>query len=473
MATAITDTTGGSRVNSQARRRKDINMNFLRADLLEGKIGRSLIIFTIPIFIANLFQQLYNTVDIMVVGYCLGESSLAAIGSTASIYELLVGFAVGVGNGLAIVTARSFGMKDEDHLKKTVAGSIVIGACLSAAIMLFSRFGLVSMMEILQTPSDLMAEAYSYISLVTMCVGVMFAYNLAAGMLRAVGDSLSPLIFLVLSSVLNVILDIVFIKYVGMGIEGAALATVISQGVSAVLCIVFILIKVKILIPSGRHFRAGTDIYLELMAQGFSNGFMLSIVSLGTVMIQYGINGLGKLTIAGHTASRRLSYFFMMPLLTLGIAFSTFASQNKGADQRERIIKGFKVASAMSVFMAALLCIASFLWSEQLVTLISGSDVDEVIAIGTRYMKWNGPFFWIVGVLFLLRNMAQGIGRKVAPLVSSIIECAGKFLFVLLLVPKFGYFAVIICEPVMWILMTLQLSICFAFDPYLRGKGDK
>lgn len=446
-------------------------MNFLRADLLQGRIGRSLIIFTIPIFIANLFQQLYNTVDIMVVGYCLGESSLAAIGSTASIYELLVGFGVGVGNGLAIVTARSYGMKDEDHLKKTVAGSIVIGACLTVAIMIFSRFGLVSMMEILQTPADIMDEAYSYISLVTMCVGVMFAYNLAAAMLRAVGDSLSPLIFLILSSILNVVLDIVFIRYGGMGIEGAALATVISQGVSAVLCIMFIYMKVKLLIPSGRHFRAGKDIYLELAAQGFSNGFMLSIVSMGTVMIQYGINGLGKLTIAGHTSSRRLSYFFMMPLLTLGTAFSTFVSQNKGAGQRERILKGIKVSVLMSVSMSAVLCIAALLWSDELVAFISGSDVDEVIAIGTRYMVWNAPFLWIVGVLFLLRNMAQGIGRKVAPLMSSIIECIGKFLFVLLLVPRFGYFAVIICEPVMWILMTLQLGISFATDPYMRGKS--
>ena len=444
-------------------------MRYLRADLLEGKIGRSLIIFTIPIFIANLFQQLYNTVDLMVVGYCLGDSSYAAIGSTSSVYELLVGFALGVGSGMAIVTARGYGMKDQEYLKKTVAGSIVIGAVLTAAIMIFARFGLYSLMEILKTPADIIDEAYSYISLVTNCVAVMFAYNLAAGLLRAVGDSFTPLIFLIISSVLNIVLDIVFIRYGGMGIEGAALATVISQGISAVLCIIYIFKKVPDLIPSGRHFKAGRQLYAELLGQGFSMGFMLSIVSLGTVMIQFGVNGLGKLTIAGHTASRRLSYFFMMPLYTLGTSFSTFVSQNKGAGQKDRIIKGFKIAATMSVSISVLLCAGALLWSHELVALISGSEVEQVISTGARYMMWNGPFLWIVGILFLLRNMAQGIGRKVSPLVNSIIECIGKFVFVLLLVPKMGYFAVIICEPVMWILMTTQLCISFARDTYLKS----
>ncbi|MBR5228237.1 MAG: MATE family efflux transporter [Firmicutes bacterium] len=445
-------------------------MRFLRADLLNGKIGKNLIIFTIPIFIASLFQQLYNTVDIMVVGYCLGDSSLAAIGSTSSVYELLVGFALGVGSGMAIVTARCYGMQSENAIKKTVAGSLVIGAALTVIIMIFARFGLYSLMEILKTPADIIDEAYSYIFLVTISVGVMFAYNLAAGLLRAVGDSVTPLIFLILSSVLNVILDIVFIKVGGMGIEGAALATVISQGISAVLCIIFIFKKVHILIPSGEHFRVGKELYMELLGQGFSMGFMLSIVSVGTVMIQAGVNSLGKLIIAGHTASRRLSYFFMMPLYSLGTAFSTYVSQNKGAGQHERIFQGFKIASAINIGMSIVLCIIALLWSEELVTFISGSHVDEVIGTGARYMMWNGPFFWIVGVLFLLRNMAQGIGLKVAPLVNSIIECIGKFVFVLLLVPKLGYFAVIICEPVMWILMTTQL--CISFKGMLGSSVD-
>ncbi len=447
-------------------------MKLLRVDMLNDSIGKSLIIFTIPIFIASLFQQLYNTADIMVVGYCLGESSLAAIGSTASVYELLVGFALGVGNGMSIVTARGYGMGDENYMKKTVAGSIVIGVGLTAIIMLFAKFGLYGLMEILQTPKDIIEEAYDYIFLVTMCVAVMFAYNLAAGLLRAVGDSFMPLIFLVFSSVLNVFLDIVFIKVGKMGIEGAALATVISQGISAFLCIVYIVKRVPELIPSARHFKGDIELYKELLGQGFSMGFMLSIVSLGTVMIQYGVNGIGKLTIAGHTASRRLSYFFMMPLYTLGTAFSTFTSQNKGAGQRGRIIKGFKIATVMSVAISVLLGIGALLWSKELVALISGSIVDEVVNTGTRYMMWNGPFLWIVGILFLFRNMAQGIGWKVVPLINSIIECIGKFVFVLLLVPKIGYFAVIICEPVMWVLMTAQLCFSFLKDSYLRGSVE-
>ena len=213
----------------------------MKVDLTKDPILKSLLIFAFPLFVANVFQQLYNTMDTMIVGNFLGDTSLAAIGACGAIYELLVGFALGVGNGLSIVTARSFGAKDENLLKKSVAGSIVIGILLTIILMLFSQFCLYPLLELLNTPANIINEAYDYIFMITIFVGVMFAYNLCAGLLRAIGNSVMPLVFLLISSVLNVGLDLLFITQFNMGIQGAAIATVIAQGVSAILCFYYIL----------------------------------------------------------------------------------------------------------------------------------------------------------------------------------------------------------------------------------------
>ena len=286
----------------------------LKTDLLKGSILKSLIIFAIPLLISNIFQQLYNTMDTMIVGNFLGDTSLAAIGACTAVYDLLVGFALGIGNGLSIVTARSYGSNDEKLLKKSVAGSLVIGVFVTAIIMVISSLFLFPLLKFLNTPAEIINESYSYISTLTLCVGVMFAYNLFAGLLRAIGNSVMPLIFLVISSVLNIILDVFFITQFNMGIFGAAVATVIAQGISAVLCLIYIYKKNPILIPSREHFIFDKELYKELLGQGLSMGFMLSIVSTGTVILQTAIIHLGYLIIAGHTSACKLFSFCIMPV---------------------------------------------------------------------------------------------------------------------------------------------------------------
>ena len=197
-----------------------------KVNLLKGNILKSLIVFAIPLFISNLFQQLYNTVDIMIVGNYLGDTSLAAIGASTAVYDLLVGFALGIGNGLSIVVARSYGADDTKVLRKSVAGSIIIGIFITIIIMVISKVLLMPLLRMLNTPVNIIEESYSYISMITLFVGVMFAYNLCAGLLRAIGNSFMPLIFLIISSLLNIVLDILFITKFNMGIKGAAVATI-------------------------------------------------------------------------------------------------------------------------------------------------------------------------------------------------------------------------------------------------------
>lgn len=441
----------------------------LDVDLLNGSIFKSLVIFAIPLLISNIFQQLYNTVDTMIVGHFLGDVSLAAIGACTSIYDLLVGFALGIGNGLAIVTARSFGSKDETLLKKSVASSIIIGIVVSLVITIIGSIILFPLLEMLKTPTEIIQEAYHYILIITLFIIVMFAYNLCAGLMRAIGNSIMPLVFLVVSSCLNIVLDLLFITQFNMGIKGAAVATVISQGVSVVLCIIYILKKTQILLPSQKHFEIDKELYKELLGQGFSMGLMSCIVSAGSVILQYGINGLGYLTIAGHTAARKLYMFFNMPFIAMSLAISTFVSQNKGAHQYKRIRVAMKIAYIYDVILAIFVSIVLLLFAKDFIKLISGSNEAIVLSNGSLYLVIVGPFYAVLGVLMQTRYALQGLGKKMLPLISSVIEFVGKIIFVLVFIPQFQYMAVIFCEPVIWCVMTIQLVYSFYTNEYIKS----
>ena len=444
-----------------------------QVDLLHGPIFRNLLLFAIPIFISNLFQQLYNAADAMIVGNVLGDTSLAAVGACAAIYELLVGFGLGIGNGLAIVTARAYGAQDPDKVKKTVAGSMVIGLVASALITIFGLLFLRPLLQALDTPPEILDEAYSYIIEIARFVVVMFAYNLCAALLRAVGNSVMPLVFLIFSSCLNVGLDYWFVAGLEMGVRGAAVATVLSQALSVALCIVYILRYAKHLVPSRRHFRLEKGLYRELITQGLSMGLMSSIVSAGSVILQYGINGLGTLVIAGHTAARKLFTFTDMPVIAMATAGSTFVSQNRGADKPDRIRKGMKQIWMFAFGTAIVMTVLMSLFSGVLVRLVSGSSAPVVLENGARYLVWNAPFYSVLGVLLATRYALQSLGQKVLPLISSGIELVGKILFMLFFIPRFGYNAVILCEPVIWCFMCAQLLWSYWNDPYIKASREK
>ena len=452
---------------TQSRKKNLFQMN---VDLMHGPIFRSLVLFMLPILISNLFQQLYNTVDTMIVGNVLGDTALAAIGSCGAIYELLVGFGLGIGNGLAIVAARAYGAQDEDLLKRTVAGSLVIGLVASLTITTAGFFGLRPLLELLDTPAEILEDAYRYIIIIDLGVIVMFAYNLCAGLLRAIGNSVMPLVFLLLSSALNVVLDLWFIAGMGMGVAGAAVATVIAQGVSVVLCILYVMTRVRILIPGRKHLDVGRKLYWDLFSQSISMGLMSSIVSAGSVILQYGINGLGTLTIAGHTAARKLFAFTSMPLIAMANAASTFVSQNYGAGQPERIRKGMREIYLYSLVVMVVTVLLMQVSAEWLVRMVSGSSEALVLENGARYLLCNAPFYAVLGVLLSTRYALQSLGNKVLPLFSSVIELVGKVIFVLVFIPKFQYNAVILCEPIIWFFMTAYLVAVYLHEPFVFPK---
>lgn len=439
-------------------------------DLLHGSIFKSLVIFAIPLLISRVFQQLYNAADTIIVGHFLGDESLAAIGCCSPIYDLFVEFAVGIGNGLAIVTARAFGKGDQKLMKKSVATAIVIGVVSSLVITIIGCIVLKPLLRVLNTPVNIIDEAYKYIFNITLFIIVMFAYNLCTGLLRAIGNSVVPLIFLVFSSVLNVFLDWWFVTAFHMGIESVAYATVISQFVSVLLCMGYMAKAIRILIPQKEDFQVNGLLYREMLAQGLSMGFMSCVVSLGSVILQSGINKLGYLVIAAHTTARKIYMIFCMLFSSVGMAMSTFVSQNYGADNRKRILDGLKICYCIDFVMAAVITALIFLFADDWSYLVSSSSEQVIIHYSTLYLKVVGPCYFILGLLGQTRFSLQGVGDKVMPVVSSFIELLGKVIFVLFLIPRFEYMAVIFCEPVIWCFMTAQLMFCFFKNPYIR-KG--
>lgn len=439
-----------------------------QVNLLKGSILKAMISFAFPFLLSSIFQQLYNTVDTIIVGYCLGDVSLAAIGASASIYNLLIGFALGIGSGMSIVTGRSYGARDEKLLKRSIAATLVIGAGVTFVLVILSRFMLMPLLRMLETPVEIIDEAYTYIETITLYTGVMLAFNICAGILKSIGNSIMPLIFLAISALLNIGLDLLFIQQFHMGIRGAAIATVISQTLSTLLCLFYIWKKCKFLIPGRDDFTFDKKLYGELASQGISMGLMSSLVNMGSLVMQYAINKLGYMIIAGHMAAKKLFSFTVMPLSTMCMSLSTFVAQNKGADQGYRIRKAVWYANIISLVWSIFITIVVFFTAPSMVKLLTGSKEMTVINYGSIFIRIVTPFYLVLGPLFNIRYALQGIGKKVLPLVSSIIELVGKVIFTFLIFPFTGYMGIIFCEPVIWCFMFLQLLIAFYRDPYIR-----
>ena len=437
-------------------------------DLLHGPILKSLMVFMIPIMISSAFQQLYNAADTAIVGNYLGENSLAAIGSCASVFELFVGFAMSLANGFSIVASRAYGSGDEERLRKSVAGSLIIGLGTTIVITIASMFLLKPLLQLIQTPAEIFDESLTYITWIAMFIVVMFAYNLFSGLLRSIGNSVMPLVFLIFSSVLNIFLDILLITTFSMGVAGAAIATVISQAISVVLCIIYIFFKTPFLVPHKEDFAVGAELMKDLAGQGYAMAVMGSIVSCGSIILQSGINALGTDIIAGHVAARKIYAVCNLPFISMGMAISTFVGQNMGADQPDRILKSLRIGVFYNIVAAVVVSLFLFVAARPLVALISGSNNDVILSNGSLMLYVVGPFYAVLGILMQSRFALQALGEKLLPMISSGIEFVGKIIFTAVFIPMFGYTAVVFCEPIIWCLMTIQLLISLNGNPYIR-----
>mgnify|MGYP002678238548 FL=1 len=429
--------------------------------LTEGKILKSLVIFAIPILIGNIFQQLYNVADTAIIGNVLGDQALAAVGATSALYSLVIGFANGITNGFSVVLARVFGEKDEEKLKQTSALIYFLTVIISIILTLASVISLHSILVMLKTPENILPKTESYLHIILTFAIVTMLYNMFSGILRAIGDSKTPLYFLLLSSALNVGLDFLFVKGLNRGIGGAAEATVIAQIVSVSLCIVYIWKKCPVLKFSMRYLKWDKALVKELLLTGFSMGLMLVVVSIGSVALQSAVNSLGEQIIAAHTAARKIDEIFMMPLGTLATAAATFASQNFGAGKYDRVYKGIKDAVLIAIGWSACAILIVFAIGKYMVKWLTGTSDAEIISNALMYMKINIVFFLVLSILLVLRSSLQGVGRKIVPVLGSGVELILKFGAVNIITNRLGYFGVCILEPIIWGISAIMVLVDF------------
>ena len=387
---------------TQSRKKNLFQMN---VDLMHGPIFRSLVLFMLPILVSNLFQQLYNTVDTMIVGNVLGDTALAAIGSCGSIYELLVGFGIGIGNGLAIVAARSYGAQDEDLLKRTVVGSVVIGLIASLVITTAGFFGLHALLQLLDTPAEILEDAYSYIIVIDLGVVVMFMYNLCAGLLRAIGNSVMPLVFLLISSVLNVGLDLWFIAGVGMGVRGAAVATVIGQFCGAGMTLYFNTRKNPDIQISFKGFRPSAKAIGRIYTVGLPSIAMQCVGSLMTFGMNLILMTFSATAVAVFGVYFKLQSFVFMPIFGLNNGMVPIISYNYGARRPDRVKKTIKLAVCYAeCIMLIGFCIFQFA-PDKVLGIFAASDA--MLAIGIPALRIICPHFLLAGI-----GIVMGSDRK-------------------------------------------------------------
>lgn len=443
-------------------------------DLTQGNVAKLLLFFAFPTLLSNVFQQFYNLADTAIAGHILGDNALVAIGASSTVNSLVLSFAWGLNGGFGIIIAQCFGAKDFKKLKKSVAISLSINVLFSLIVCIFSIFMSRPMLQALNTPAARLNEANSYISVILVFIIVPMLYNLEAVILRSLGDSKTPLYFLIFSSVLNIILDYVLIKFTQMGVKGAAVATVLAQLLSVILCFVVILKNFKIIRLKKNDFHFSASLFKNMMSAGMAMAVMNSIFSIGSIIMQGSINALGEDVIAAHLGSRKVAEMFMQPLVTIGTACSTFVGQNYGALKIGRIKASIKYSTIYSLIWSVFTFFILWFFGGQIARLVTGSASQVVFDNTQMYLRINAPFYFVLGLLFTLRFSIQSVDRKMPPIISSSMELASKIAAAYLFIPLWGYLGACIAEPLSWTLGAIYLLFVFKKEfKRLDGLAEK
>lgn len=436
-------------------------------DMTAGDPLRLILAFSVPLFIGNIFQQVYSMVDTMVVGYCLGDQAIAAIGATTTLYSIIVNFAWALNNGYAIVITQRFGARNIRGMRQAIAGTIMLDAGITALLTVLALCFLGPLMAFMNTPEAILADAYAYIAIIYAGMFATIAYNMFAGILRAMGNSRSPLYFLILASLLNIALDLLFVLVAGFGVAGAALATVIAQTISAVLCGVYTLRSYGDYMPRREHFAVPRETLRDLATTGLAMALMISVIDFGSLIYQRANNALGEIIITSHMAARRIIGIFTQPISSIAAALSTFVGQNFGAGRKDRIRTAIRQICAVEVVFSAVAFAVLYVTGGAIVRLVTGTADARIIANSVMSIRIHSAFFPALALVLCIRMSMQSMGEKRAPILSSCIELAMKFFAAAWFIPRLGFLGTSLTEPVTWAIMAAFL--CAA---YIRKRAE-
>ncbi len=438
-------------------------MKSAQNDMTVGNPMKIIFGFTLPIFIGNVFQQFYNMADAVIVGKFVGNKALAAVGSTGTIMFLIYGFVVGMTAGFTVLTAQKFGAGDMKGMRKTVAGagilSFVVGALLTILFMAFMK----PLLILMNTPSDIFADAYSYIMIVSGGILAQMLYNLLSSILRALGNSKLPLVFLIISALLNIVLDLAFIVGFGMGAKGAAVATVIAQGVSGILCLFYIIAKIPILHLKREDLYVGSTIYKNQLRIGVPMALQYSITAIGTMMVQSSLNILGSTLVAAYTAAGKIEQVVTQAYVAMGTTMATYAAQNMGAGSVKRIREGFKACTVIGVVYSFVAAGFIMTVGKYMTYLFVSEDVDIIMNSVDIYLKCIGIFFIPLAVVNIYRNGIQGLGYGLLPMMAGVAELIGRGVVAVIAGAKRSYPGVCLAGPAAWVLAGGLLIVMYYF----------
>ena len=430
-------------------------------DMTSGKPIKLIWNFTIPLLIGNLFQQLYNMADTFIVGRTIGVHALASVGSTGSIIFLILGFANGLTAGLAIPLAQRYGAKDYLGVKRSFYVSILISAVVAILLTILSMIFCRQILEIMQTPVEIIDGAYDYLMVIFAGIFSSMAFNLLSNIFRSIGDAKTPLYFLVIACIMNIILDVVFIAGFGMGVEGAGYATVLSQIFSALACILYIWKKIPILRLNSKDFVAESSDVREHVRISFPMAFQSSIIAIGAIIIQITLNQLGATAVAAYTAAQKIDQVAILPMMSFGVTMATFVAQNYGAKKYDRIWRGVRDCIKLSLTFAISVGIILNLFSPIFIRAFVGVGHEEVVELGAIYFITNGTMYSLLSLLFIYRYTLQGVGKTFTPTVAGIMELCMRAFAAVVLSNLYGYTGATMANPLAWLGSLIPLIIAY------------
>lgn len=426
-------------------------------DLTSGNPMRLLIGFTIPIFLGNIVQQFYYVIDSIIVGKYLGVNELAAVGSTGSLTFLVIGWIMGITGGFSIVIAQRFGAEDVKGVKHNVAMTYYL--CLGMAVIMTIALlaGNRWILTVMKTPSEIFDDTYTFISIIYMGLAATITYNIFAAILRALGDSITPLVFLVISSGLNILLDYLFILGFSMGVEGAGYATVISQTFASILCLIYMLKKYPILRIKKEDAYFSTKSMIRLIGMGVPMGLQFSITAIGTMIVQVALNGLGTVYIAAFTAAGKIQNIIVQAFPSLGASLATFVGQNTGAQKMDRVKEGVRASIILTLICGVISMIAVLVFGDALVKLFVPGNSEVVVDKAQIYFYAVAGFYIPLGFIFVYRNALQGLGYGLLPMLGGIFELLARALVILILTKPLGFLGICLANPVAWTFALIPL----------------
>ena len=433
--------------------------------MTSGSTMKLILGFAVPLLMGMLFQQVYSLVDTIIVGRFLGVSALAAVGATGSINFLIVGFCQGICNGFALPVAQRFGAKDYDGLRKYVGNSAVLAIIFGGAITLITVIACRPILELMQTPSDIIDLSYNYIVVIFAGIPAIMLYNILSAYLRSLGDSVTPVIFLVISAGLNIGLDLLFIVTFKWGVFGAAFATVLSQAVSGILCLILIIKKFDILHLKRDDWKLDWDYTRYLLIMGLPMGLQYSITAIGSVILQSSVNTLGSTAVASMTAGSRISMFVVCPFHALGSTMATFGGQNVGAGRLDRLGRGLRSAVTLGAIYSALILVVLIFFGRDLILLFVNASEVTVIAQAKQFLVTNAAFYLMLALVNIVRFLIQGMGFSGFAVFAGVFEMVARALVGLVFVPIFGFIAACFASPLAWI-----FADCFLIPAFFHCR---